>query len=272
MEILGDAECVELLRSHDLGRIGLIDNQARPLILPVNYFFEDGVVAFRTSPGTKLDLAPGSFVSFEIDEWDPSRGVGWSVVARGMARDMTEPRGSPNARIQYWPVRPLAPGTRRHWIGVWVDEISGRRFQSDEADKTEKADLEALSTDECKRLLQAQRMGRIALVVDGRPHILPVNYVFDEGAVVFRTSAGLKLERGPLTEVAFETDDVDRRRGVAWSVMVQGTAHHITDTLDPLSRRLRDLPVEPAAPGARLEWLAVYADHISGRRFKLPPA
>ena len=136
----------------------------------------------------------------------------------------------------------------------------------------QKADLEVLSTDECKRLLQAQRMGRIALVVDGRPHILPVNYVFDEGAVVFRTSAGLKLERGPLTEVAFETDDVDRRRGVAWSVMVQGTAHHITDTLDPLSRRLRDLPVEPAAPGARLEWLAVYADHISGRRFKLPPA
>jgi uncharacterized protein len=129
LEVLNEADCEELLRSHDLGRIGLLDRQMRPLILPVNYFFEDRIVAFRTAPGTKLDFAPRSYVCFEIDGWDPHDGVGWSVVARGFARDITEPRGAPAGRIRYWPVQPLPPGERRHWIGVWVSELTGRRFQ-----------------------------------------------------------------------------------------------------------------------------------------------
>jgi len=270
LEVLSDAECVELLQSHSLGRLALIDKQSRPLIFPVNYFFEDGIVAFRTAPGTKLDLAPGSFVSFEIDDWDPGHGVGWSVLARGLARDITEPRGSPSARIRYWPVQPLAPGSRRHWIGVWVEEITGRKFESAEPDSPEQADLEMLSEDDCMRLLQSQSLGRVAIVVDGRPQILPVNYIFDQGVVVFRTAAGLKLARGPLRQVAFEIDRVDFQNRVAWSVMVQGTAQRITDTIDSRSERLRRLPVKPAAPGTRLEWLAIYSDHISGRRFKLP--
>lgn len=129
LEILSEAESAELLRSHDLGRLGLIDDQGRPLIFPVNYFFDEGIVAFRTAPGTKLDIAPGSYVSFEIDGWDPDEGVGWSVLVRGLARDVTEPRGAPSGRIRYWPVEPRAPGSRLHWIGVWVDEISGRKFR-----------------------------------------------------------------------------------------------------------------------------------------------
>lgn len=130
MDVLGDPECRELLGAHDLGRLGLIDGLGRPLILPVNYHFEDGIVAFRTAPGTKLDLAPGSYVCFEIDGWDPGSGIGWSVVARGFARDISQPRGTPTGRIHYWPVQPVAPGARGHWIGIWVSEISGRRFRS----------------------------------------------------------------------------------------------------------------------------------------------
>lgn len=133
VEILSEQECSQLMRSFDLGRIGLLDEQMRPLILPVNYHYEEGVIAFRTGPGTKLALAPGTYVCFEIDGWNPDTGVGWSVVARGFARDVTEPRGSPAARIHYWPVQPLAPGERGRWVGVWVSEISGRRFQGSKA-------------------------------------------------------------------------------------------------------------------------------------------
>ena len=60
LEILAETEYVRLLRSHDLGRIALIDRQGRPLIFPINYFLDEGVVLFRRA---KLDLAPGAFVS-----------------------------------------------------------------------------------------------------------------------------------------------------------------------------------------------------------------
>jgi uncharacterized protein len=126
-----------------------------------------------------------------------------------------------------------------------------------------------LSERECARLLKTQDLGRIAIVVDGVPQIFPVNYAFEERAVVFRTSPGLKLERGPYTPAAFEVDSVDRRTGVAWSVVVHGTAHDISSAMDGLAERLRRLVVRPAAPGTRTRWMAIYADQITGRRFKL---
>ena len=128
LEVVSDAECTKLLRSHDLGRIAVVDRDGCPLIFPVNYFFDEGVVVFRTGPGSKLNLAPSKPVSFEIDGWEPDTGVGWSVLVKGIAHDITEPRGMPIARMRFWPVQPLAPGSREHWIGIWVNEISGRRF------------------------------------------------------------------------------------------------------------------------------------------------
>ena len=130
LEIMSDLECVRHLRANDLGRIAVVDREARPIIFPINYFFDEGVVLFRTAAGTKLDLAPGMHVAFEIDHWDPRQGMGWSVLVRGIAHDVTQPRGMPTARMRHWPVRPLAPGSREHWIGIWANEISGRRFKT----------------------------------------------------------------------------------------------------------------------------------------------
>ena len=129
LEILTDAACVLLLRSHDLGRIALVDRQGAPLIFPINYFFDEGVVVFRTGSGAKLDLAPGARVAFEIDSWNPEAGIGWSVLLKGIAHDISEPRGAPIARMRYWPVQPVAPGSREHWIGIWANEITGRGFR-----------------------------------------------------------------------------------------------------------------------------------------------
>ncbi len=126
-----------------------------------------------------------------------------------------------------------------------------------------------LSERESSRLLKTKDLGRLAIIVDGRPEIFPVNYAFEERVVVFRTSPGMKLERGPYTPAAFEVDSVDRRAGVAWSVVVHGTAHEISTAADVLAERLRRLVVKPAAPGARTRWMAIYADHITGRRFRL---
>jgi nitroimidazol reductase NimA-like FMN-containing flavoprotein (pyridoxamine 5'-phosphate oxidase superfamily) len=128
LETIPDQDCVNLLRSHQLGRIALVDPQGHPLIFPVNYFFDEGVVLFRTDPGTKLDLAPGALVSFEIDGWETERGAGWSVMVKGISHDVTAPDDARSRRMHYWPVNPAAPGAKEHWIGIWANEISGRKF------------------------------------------------------------------------------------------------------------------------------------------------
>jgi nitroimidazol reductase NimA-like FMN-containing flavoprotein (pyridoxamine 5'-phosphate oxidase superfamily) len=130
LEVMPDAECVRMLKTHDLGRLGLVDGNLQPLVFPVNYFFDEGIVVFRTAPGSKLDLAPGARVCFEIDGWARTAGIGWSVMVKGIAHDVTDPRGSPTGRIKFWPVHPAAPGSREHWVGIWAGEITGRRFQA----------------------------------------------------------------------------------------------------------------------------------------------
>jgi Pyridoxamine 5'-phosphate oxidase len=57
--------------------------------------------------------------------------------------------------------------------------------------------LEELSLTECLALLTSHRVGRVAVVVDGQPVILPVNYRTDDGTVVFRTDAGTKARGRP---------------------------------------------------------------------------
>ena len=131
IEVVSDSECVKLLKAHDLGRIAVVDREMRPIIFPINYFFDEGVVVFRTAPGTKLDLAPGAYVSFEIDGWDHNQGIGWSVLVKGIAHDITQPRSAPTGRMRYWPVHPVAPGSREHWVGIWANEITGCKFRSD---------------------------------------------------------------------------------------------------------------------------------------------
>jgi nitroimidazol reductase NimA-like FMN-containing flavoprotein (pyridoxamine 5'-phosphate oxidase superfamily) len=134
------------------------------------------------------------------------------------------------------------------------------------------ATIEILSEDACLELLRSHRVGRIALTDhDGQPLIFPVNYAADDLAIVFRTAPGMKLTESPMSRVAFEIDEVDTAAGTAWSVMVQGIAYEITSTLDHLSERLRQLVVEPMAPGDRSNWVAVTRRVTSGRRFRLQP-
>lgn len=125
-----------------------------------------------------------------------------------------------------------------------------------------------LSGDECQALLGGSHLGRVALVEGGRPLILPVNYVLDDGVVVFRTDQGSKLDaavRG--APVAFEVDGVNSERRTGWSVLVRGRAEHVTDRSE--LERLRRLPLVPLAPGAKRHYVRVKADEVTGRRISV---
>jgi uncharacterized protein len=129
--------------------------------------------------------------------------------------------------------------------------------------------LEELSQDECRRLLAAHHLGRLAVPDFGGPMIFPVNYVFDQDLVVFRTDPGSKLDAATEMElVAFEVDAVDEATRTGWSVVVRGSLAEITDPYQ-LSR-LRDLPLYPWAPGEKSRYVRVRPMKISGRRIAIP--
>jgi nitroimidazol reductase NimA-like FMN-containing flavoprotein (pyridoxamine 5'-phosphate oxidase superfamily) len=125
----------------------------------------------------------------------------------------------------------------------------------------------ALGRDECLALLRQARVGRLAVVIKGQPHVLPLNYAVDEqGVIVFRTAELTAASKVGFTAVAFEVDDIDVEHHQGWSVAVHGSGHEITTGLDVESERLRQLPVRPWAPGEHNRWFKIVPAEITGRR------
>jgi nitroimidazol reductase NimA-like FMN-containing flavoprotein (pyridoxamine 5'-phosphate oxidase superfamily) len=132
---------------------------------------------------------------------------------------------------------------------------------------TDSRELEVLTEQECRELLANPpvHVGRVALIDGGRPLILPVNYLFTDGAVVFRTDPGTKLATALREEqVAFEVDAVDTAWREGWSVVVLGRAEEVTDADD--RRRLQALPLRAWGPGAKDHLVRIRPTKISGRR------
>ncbi len=127
LEVLDRDECLRLLAGHHFGRIAF-GGSSWPVILPVNYIFEEPSLIIRTAPGEKLEFAPMSAVAFEVDDADPGGAWGWSVLVQGPAFDITESTDQYSARLRALAVIPWAPGRRDHWLKVSAAQISGRRF------------------------------------------------------------------------------------------------------------------------------------------------
>jgi nitroimidazol reductase NimA-like FMN-containing flavoprotein (pyridoxamine 5'-phosphate oxidase superfamily) len=127
MTVLTRHECLELLRSTEVGR--LVTTTARyPEIVPVNFVVDRGTVVFRTSDGTKLDgLTADSHVSFEADGYERDAGAAWSVVIKGHAQLLR----MPNERFAglELPSLPWQAAAKQHFVRIEPVEMSGRRFQ-----------------------------------------------------------------------------------------------------------------------------------------------
>lgn len=124
--------------------------------------------------------------------------------------------------------------------------------------------IEVLSPDECRRLLAAGTLGRVAYVDAGTPVIAPVNYALDGTNVVFRSSVGTKLdaaERG--RPFAFEIDDHDPDTRTGWSVLVTGIVEPVDDPAE-----VGDALPQPYAfdDDRSTTLLRLRAETISGRR------
>jgi nitroimidazol reductase NimA-like FMN-containing flavoprotein (pyridoxamine 5'-phosphate oxidase superfamily) len=119
----------------------------------------------------------------------------------------------------------------------------------------------------CWELLRGCEVGRLAVTIDDRPDIFPMNFAVDRGSVVVRTAAGTKLSAAvPGRYVAFEVDGVEPSTGDAWSVVVKGRAveiEHMHELFDAL-----DLPLFPWHAAPKQHFVRIEPETVSGRRFR----
>jgi len=125
--------------------------------------------------------------------------------------------------------------------------------------------LETLDEPECLLMLEHTSLGRLAVIVEDRPAIFPINFCRDGSTVVFRTDTGTKLDALVRSNaVAFEVDGADPLFHTGWSVVLSGRAEEITE-IDELER-VRQLPLQPWGRGGGSRYVRIRPDEIGGRR------
>lgn len=122
-----------------------------------------------------------------------------------------------------------------------------------------------LTDDEAWEVLRRGALGRLAYQIAGDVWIVPVNYVVDRDRLVFRTAEGSKLFGTTVNQrVAFEVDEIDVDHAV--SVVVRGIAHHLTGIA---ADEAEALPLRPWVGTEKHEFIAITADEVTGRRFRV---
>lgn len=125
--------------------------------------------------------------------------------------------------------------------------------------------LVSLSPSECWLHLAATHLGRVGVSVQALPHIFPVNYVLDDGDIVFVSGRGTKLAAASKrTVVVFEIDGFDPFDHSGWSVEVTGTSALVTDPQE--LEHAQRLPLSPWAAPEDGCFIRIQPAEISGRR------
>jgi nitroimidazol reductase NimA-like FMN-containing flavoprotein (pyridoxamine 5'-phosphate oxidase superfamily) len=130
---------------------------------------------------------------------------------------------------------------------------------------------EPLDEAECLRLISAGGVGRIGYSGRFGPTILPVNFAFYERTIVFRTGQhspiGEDLRTGIAEaeyKVAFEIDEISPATKEGWSILIQGSAHHVDSEAELAA--VRQSGVQAWAGGEKELFLRITPVRITGRR------
>jgi uncharacterized protein len=119
---------------------------------------------------------------------------------------------------------------------------------------------------ECRDLLEAGGVGRVAFVAPEGPQIIPVNYAVQGDAVIFRTTPFTLLgTHGWDQRLAFEVDNIDHERWRGWSVVAHGTCE-LVHRDDELTAIRTSWNPQPWAGGERLLYLRLRWDRLTGRQ------
>lgn len=132
------------------------------------------------------------------------------------------------------------------------------------------AQLEVLSLEDCLALLRGHVVGRVAVVDNEFPVVVPVNYKLVETRgpvwVGIRTRPGNVIDH-PAMPAAFEIDGYSITEQEGWSVLVRGTLQHV----DPDRGGLWEgHDPQPWLNDERDAWLAIEPFSITGRLLRSP--
>jgi nitroimidazol reductase NimA-like FMN-containing flavoprotein (pyridoxamine 5'-phosphate oxidase superfamily) len=137
--------------------------------------------------------------------------------------------------------------------------------------------VEELDEAECLRLIAPGGVGRLAFIGSWDLTVLPVNFKFYNGAILFRTSQRGSTEEDLRTgiahaeyRVAFEVDELDPDSCEGWSVLVRGPAHHLDSEAERAQAAGAD--VVPWPSGEREHFISITPGRVTGRRIRRSPA
>jgi nitroimidazol reductase NimA-like FMN-containing flavoprotein (pyridoxamine 5'-phosphate oxidase superfamily) len=133
--------------------------------------------------------------------------------------------------------------------------------------------IEELDEAESLRLISPGGVGRIAYQSRFGPAVLPVNYQWHDGAIVFRTARHSALDEDLQTGiaggdylVAFEIDEIDVVERLGWSVLIQGPAHHVESEAERAAAERAGVESWPG--GDRELFVRIVPSRVTGRRIK----
>lgn len=140
-----------------------------------------------------------------------------------------------------------------------------------DAEARDVGSTEELDVQECWALLAEVEVGRLAVAAAGDVDIFPLNFIIDDGAILFRTAEGTKLVEVVLAgQVAFEVDGYEPEHGRAWSVVLKGKAELLDKFADIY--HAQDLPLFPWNALPKERFVRIVPDRLTGRRFTVAGA
>ena len=132
----------------------------------------------------------------------------------------------------------------------------------------EQGPISVLGDEEAWNLLSSVALGRLVTSFGGQLEIFPVNFVTQNGTVLFRTAEGTKLFTTVMNEkVLFEADDHTSDEG--WSVILRGTARMLTAAEE--IHEAEQAALMPWVPTEKLRFVRVTPSEISARHFRFGP-
>jgi nitroimidazol reductase NimA-like FMN-containing flavoprotein (pyridoxamine 5'-phosphate oxidase superfamily) len=120
---------------------------------------------------------------------------------------------------------------------------------------------------ECRRLIAAGGIGRIAFGTTSGPAVLPVNFAVVAGTIVIRTGEGTLIDGHGEDLVAFQVDRIDEALCQGWSVLVRGQAHRVAHPAE-LHRVQQEAALRPWVGDDREVYVRIIPDQITGRRIE----
>ena len=220
----------------------------------------------------------GAQASSDAVEGHPMGDLGRRLALRreeiGLSRDETATRaGMAASYLQYLEEQPTAaPGAATLLRLAGALETSVLELTGGDVDLPpglgqagRHPKFTELSLTECRSLLSTHGVGRLAVHTVSGPVIVPVNYDFVEGVIVFRTAPDTVPSQASGAQVAFEVDRIDGAFSQGWSVLVRGQAGAVTDP-DSVRQLEEQAYTTPWAGAQRDLWIRIEPLSITGRR------